>query len=67
MLSGMKGQELRTRREALGLTQTQLAWRLGISLRALQEWESDVRPIRAMVALAMQELARQARKGGKQK
>ena len=63
----MKGQELRTRREALGLTQTQLAWRLGISLRALQEWESDVRPIRAMVALAMQELARQARKGGKQK
>jgi transcriptional regulator with XRE-family HTH domain len=52
----MDGAELRRRREALALTQTQLAERLGVGLRTIQEWESDLRPIRPMVGLALQAL-----------
>jgi transcriptional regulator with XRE-family HTH domain len=52
----MDGAELRRRRTALGLTQTLLGERLGVGLRTIQEWESDLRPIRPMVDLALQAL-----------
>jgi DNA-binding transcriptional regulator YiaG len=58
----MDGQELRRQREALGLTQAQLATRFGVSLRTLQEWEYGDRAIRPMVELAMRELIRQSGK-----
>ena len=54
----MDGGELRRRREALGLTQTQLAERLGVGLRTLQEWEKDLRTIRPMVELALASIER---------
>ena len=57
-MAAMDGAELRRRREALGLTQTQLSERLGVGLRTIQEWESDLRPIRPMVDLALRELER---------
>ncbi len=63
ILLGMNGAELRRRREALGLTQSQLGARLGISLRTVQEWESDFRPIRPMVELAIEALEDRAARG----
>ena len=61
--AAMDGAELRRRREALGLTQTQLGTRLGVSLRSIQEWESDLRPIRPMVELAFEALEDRAARG----
>lgn len=52
----MDKDELRRRRERLGLSQTALARELGIGLRTLQEWEAGERPIRRMVDLAMKGL-----------
>lgn len=52
----MTGEGLRAKREAMGLTQPQLAERLGIGLRTLQEWESNFRRIRPMVEMALRDL-----------
>lgn len=40
MLCGMDGEELRRRRTALGLTQMELARRLGTSQQTVHKWES---------------------------
>lgn len=52
----MDGAELRRRREALGLTQTQLARAFGVGLRTVQEWEKGVRPIRPVIEMALETL-----------
>jgi transcriptional regulator with XRE-family HTH domain len=51
----MEKEELRRRREALGLSQTALAKCIGVGLRTYQEWESGERPIRwgKMLTLAL--------------
>ena len=40
----MSPQELRLARESLNLTQTELATKIGVSLRTLQEWEKTKIP-----------------------
>lgn len=57
MLGAMDKDQLRRRREALRLTQAQLAARFGVSLRTYQEWEHGQRPIRALVELALAAIA----------
>ena len=58
----MDNNQLRERRSALGLSQTQLAQRLGVSLRSYQEWESGKTAIRRLVDLAMEALETRAQK-----
>jgi transcriptional regulator with XRE-family HTH domain len=45
----MTGEELRAKREALGMTQTELARYVGVGLRTLREWESNFRPLRPLI------------------
>jgi transcriptional regulator with XRE-family HTH domain len=52
--------DLKSRREALGLTQSALAERLGVSVQAVRHWEQGVRPIPAMLELALECLKRRA-------
>jgi transcriptional regulator with XRE-family HTH domain len=40
----MTGAELKTKREKLGLSQSEFAELLPVNLRTLQDWESDRRP-----------------------
>ena len=49
----MKGEELKAKRLDLGLTQTQLGERLGVTLRAVQYYESGGRPVPRPVAILM--------------
>ena len=44
--------EFRTTRKASGLTQGELAERMGVTLRAVQHWEGGAKPI----SLAMEKL-----------
>lgn len=54
----MTGPELRERRKALALTQTQLAARLGVPQATISRWETGVHQIDhpAILALAMEQL-----------
>lgn len=52
----MTGEELRYRREMIGLTQEQLAQRLGLSRSTVQRFEAGSYPISRTVELAMQAL-----------
>jgi len=55
----MTGNDLRTYRHKLGLSQTELAKRLGIAMRTLQRWErSQTLPLH--LAYAMLSLARES-------
>jgi transcriptional regulator with XRE-family HTH domain len=58
----MDGAELRRRREALGLTQTQLGERIGIRQPSISAWEQGHKPIGnpLMLALALWALERGA-------
>ena len=49
----MTGEELKAKRLDLGLTQTQLSERLGVTLRAVQYYEAGQRPISKTVALLL--------------
>lgn len=57
----MKGQELRARREAMNLSQAELARRLGVSPQTVYKWETDrVKIERAvMMDLALKQLAQE--------
>ena len=57
----MTGEEFKARRLDLGLTQTQLGERLGVTLRAVQYYEAGQRPISKTVALLLGTLDEQAR------
>ena len=56
---GMPGPDLRALRSHLGLTQADLARRLGVSLRCYQRWEATALPrTRAqMIRLALASIA----------
>ena len=58
----MTKEELRQARERLGLTQAQLAQQLGVTLNAVQKWEMGERPIRKVVALAVQLLLERSKR-----
>lgn len=59
--------ELRSRRQALGLSQTALAERLGLHVNTVQRWESDKQPIAhpTVLDLALAHLANQPRPRGR--
>ncbi len=50
----MEPQELKRRREKLGLTQVQLAAQLGVDPITVSRWERGVQPISHTVAVAIQ-------------
>lgn len=53
--------QLRSRREALGLSMEALARRLGISVTTVYRWESGRTELPPMLSLAMAEVERRAR------
>ena len=61
----MTPEELKEVRTRLGMTQSQLAHELGVTLNAVQRWEAGERPIRRVTELALETLERRRR--GKRK
>ena len=61
----MTPDELKEVRSRLGLTQTQLANELGVTLNAVQRWEAGDRPIRRVTELALKTLERRRRGKGR--
>ena len=61
----MTPDELKEVRSRLGLTQTQLANELGVTLNAVQRWEAGERPIRRVTELALETLERRRRGKGR--
>ena len=56
---GMNGHELTRRREALGLSRTELAKRVGVSMPTVWRWETEGRrPIAAVAKVLEQTLVR---------
>lgn len=53
----MSGDTLRRRREALGLTQEELAYVLEVNPQTVSNWERGVGRIKRMVGLALAHLA----------
>jgi len=58
----MKPEELRRRREALGLTQEQLARELDVTTMSVSRWERGVHPIPLYIGLALEALEGRRRK-----
>ena len=56
--------ELTARREALGLSQRQLAERFGVHYMTISKWERDMHRIPEMVDLALSTLERRTRPAG---
>jgi len=52
----MDGVELQRRRQASGLSQSQLAERLGVHVRTISKWERGVNPVPAVIDLALSAL-----------
>jgi transcriptional regulator with XRE-family HTH domain len=50
----MNGDELRQRREALGMTQEQLAQALGVNTMTVSRWERGVRSVPPHLSLALE-------------
>lgn len=50
----MKPEELKRRREALGLTQEQLARALDVAVMTISRWERGVNPIPHYIGLALE-------------
>ena len=58
----MKPEDLRRRREALGLSQEQLARVLQVSAMTVSRWERGVNPIPPLLPLALEALEARRRK-----
>lgn len=58
----MTKEEFKAARLELGLTQTEMGQALGVSLNIVQKWESGDRPIRQVVAMAMELLLERHRR-----
>ncbi len=61
----MKGAELKRMREGLGLTQAQLAEILDVKPNTVARWENGVLDVPKTVALAMETIERDHKKGSK--
>jgi transcriptional regulator with XRE-family HTH domain len=53
----MTGEDFKTWRKAMGLTQQQAADAIGVTKRSVQLWEADDQPVSRTVALACAALA----------
>jgi transcriptional regulator with XRE-family HTH domain len=54
----MKPDELKRRREALGMTQDELALAFGVKMMTVSRWERGVHPIPQYIELALQSVER---------
>lgn len=54
----MEGSELKTKRENLGLTQTELADILGVKMNTVYRWESGILAVPKSIELAMETVVR---------
>lgn len=61
----MDGKELRERREALEMTQEQLATALGVKANTVARWERGERGIPPHLPLALKTVESEKKKGGK--
>lgn len=61
----MEGEKLKERRDALGLTQAQLAEILGVKPNTVARWERGLLPVPRTVELAMETVERMYKKSGK--
>lgn len=57
----MKPEELQCRREALGLTQEQLARELDVTVTTVSRWERGVFPVPHYIGLALEALERRGK------
>ena len=60
-LTIVKGDELKSRREKLGMTQAELAKVLDLHEMTVSKFERDLQPIPRVIELAMKEVERQYR------
>jgi transcriptional regulator with XRE-family HTH domain len=67
MRSPVKGTTLKTKREALGFTQVQLAAILGVQPNTVARWENGVLAVPKVVVLAMETIERSFPKPAKTK
>ena len=63
----MNGDELRQRREGLGMTQEQLAKALGVNTMTVSRWERDVRSIPPHLTLALEAIEIKQKEKGDRK
>lgn len=63
----ISGDELRRRREAMGLTQERLAEELDVATNTIARWERGERSIPSFLSLALETLERRAAKKKKAK
>lgn len=58
----MDGEELKKRRNDLGMTQAELADLLGVKPNTVARWENGVLPVPAYLPLALQTIEREHKK-----
>jgi DNA-binding transcriptional regulator YiaG len=63
----MEGIELKTKREGLGLTQTELADILGVKMNTVYRWESGILAVPKSIELAIETVERNYSKLSKKK
>lgn len=61
----MEKEELKARREALGLSREELAQKLKTTVVTVWRWEAGERKIPSFLFLALETIERKKRKGGK--
>ncbi len=61
----MEGNELKAKRENLGLTQTELANNLGVKMNTVYRWESGILSVPKSIELAMDTVERNSKKKAK--
>ena len=64
-MRGMDAEELKKRREALGMTQEQLAEALTVHAMTVSRWERGERSIPSHLPLALETIEREHKKGKK--
>jgi transcriptional regulator with XRE-family HTH domain len=57
----MKPEELKRRREELGMTQDELALEFGVKMMTVSRWERGVHPIPQYIRLALESIERRHR------
>ncbi|HEX8195315.1 MAG TPA: helix-turn-helix domain-containing protein [Pyrinomonadaceae bacterium] len=62
----MEGKELKSKREKLGLTQTELADILGVKMNTVYRWESGILTVPKSIELAMETVERKSSEEQKQ-
>ena len=63
----MNPDELKTRREALGMTQSELAQELSVDVMTISRWERGARTIPTYLPLALETIERRFKKPSSQK